>query len=618
MMRFLRQACRGDSQPTTHGTRGGRSAGSRTAATLVIVLWMSAHGIALLGQQPPAQAPQPSAAPQAKPEEGIPIPDPAVQKACGPCHTVDDKQQISRISFRRNTPEGWQETIRRMIALNNLSIEPQTAREVIRYLSNNLGLAPEEARPAAFEAERRIVDYKYSANADAEGVCNKCHSLGRVISQRRTREEWNLLVAMHRGWYPLVDNQAFRRGGPAPRDPSPDGRPPDTRHPVEKAVDHLAKAFPLKTPEWSAWSATMRPARLEGTWTVTGTQLGKGPVYGRAQLRAVPNTTDEFTSEIALVYAATGERVTRTGQVIIYTGFQWRGRSSGQPSAPSTGDGGSTPPNADDLREVMFVDRDWRTIEGRWFTGSHDEIGLDIKLERLGGEPRVLGAERTALRAGSRGQSFRIYGANLPPALQAADVDLGSGVTVTSVSNVTADQATISVDVAANTVPGLRDLFVAGSRARALAIYDSIDVIKVTPTWAMARVGGAVFPKALAQFEAHAFDHGPDNRPDTADDIDLGLVPATWSLEEFAATYDDDDVKFVGQIDAKTGLFTPNVDGPNPARRGSRNNVGDVYAVATYAAEPADGKPQKTLRARAHLLVTVPLYMRWEEPGGPR
>ena len=98
-------------------------------------------------------------------------------------------------------------------------------------------------------------------------------------------------------------------------------------------------------------------------------------------------------------------------------------------------------------------------------------------------------------------------------------------------------------------------------------------------------------------------------------DIDLGLVPVTWSLEEFAATYDDDDVKFVGQIDAKTGLFTPNVDGPNPARRGSRNNVGDVYAVAAYTTEPLDGKPAKTLRGRGHLLVTVPLYMRWEEPG---
>jgi quinohemoprotein amine dehydrogenase len=567
-------------------------------------LWAAALGTFVSGQQPTAPSGQkPSAAPQAKQEEGIPIPNTVVQKACGPCHTVDDKQQISRISFRRNTPEGWQETIRRMVALNGLRIEPQTARVVVKYLSDHLGLAPDEARPAAFEAERRIVDYKYE-NADAEGVCTKCHTMGRVISQRRTREEWNLLIAMHRGWYPLVDNQAFRRGGPAPRDPSPDGRPPDTRHPVEKAVDHLAKAFPLKTAEWSAWSATMRPARLEGTWAIQATEIGKGPVYGLMVLKPVPGSTDEFASETTLIYARTGQRVRRTGQSMIYTGYQWRGRSSADGNDDS------------DLREVMFVDRDWQSMDGRWFTGAYDEIGIDVRLERVSGV-HVLGAERTALRAGATGQSFRIYGANLPGALQARDIDLGPGVTVTGVSNVTADEATITVDVAANAVPGTRDLFIAGSHAKGPAIYDSIDAIKVTPAWAMARVGGAVFPKALAQFEARAFDNGPDNRADTPDDIDLGVVPAAWTLEEFAATYDDDDVKFVGQIDSATGLFTPNVDGPNPNRRGSRNNVGDVYAVATYAPEAVDGKPAKTLRARGHLLVTVPLYMRWEEPGTP-
>jgi quinohemoprotein amine dehydrogenase len=587
-------------------------------STALLLLWVLAGSVALFAQQPPT--PQPAtAAPKAKPDEGIPITNAVVQKACAPCHTSDEQQQMSRISFRRNTPEGWQETIRRMVALNGLRIEPQTAREVVRYLSNNLGLAPEEARPAAFEAERRIVDYKYAASADAENVCNRCHSMGRVISQRRTREEWTLLVAMHRGWYPLVDNQAFRRPGPAPRETSSDGRPPDTRHPVEKAVDHLAKAFPLKTAEWSAWSATMRPARVEGTWLLTGTQLGKGPVFGRVQLRAVPDTTDEFTSEISLVYAGTGERVSRTGQAIIYTGFQWRGRSSLSGATTSAnGDGGAVQTASDDLREVMFVDRDWRTIEGRWFNGAYDEIGLDVRLQRIGSEPQVAGTERTALRAGSTGQSFRVYGANFPPTLRAADVDLGPGITVTAVSNISGDEATITVDVAANATQGTRDIFIGGSRARALAVYDAVDAIKVAPNWAMARVGGTVFPKALAQFEAHAFDNGPDGRADTPDDIDLGLVPAVWSLEEFTATYDDDDVKFVGRIDAKTGLFTPNIDGPNPARRGARNNVGDVYAVATYTTEASDGKPARTLRARSHLLVTVPLYMRWEEPGGPR
>jgi len=424
-----------------------------------------------------------------------------------------------------------------------------------------------------------------------------------VISQRRTRDEWNLLIAMHRGWYPLVDNQAFRRGGPAPRDPSSDGRPPDTRHPVEKAVDHLARAFPLKTPEWTAWAATMRPARLEGTWTVSATELGKGALYGRMVITGT--TPDEFTTSITLINARTGERATRTGQALVYTGFQWRGRSS-QAGKDETAS-----------REVMFVDRDWRTMDGRWFGGGYDELGLEVKLERVGAETRVLGTDRTSLRSGVTGQSLKVYGANIPSALAAADIDLGPGVSVTSVANVTADEATITVDVTAGAVPGMRDLFVAGaSRPRALAVFDSIDAIRVTPTWAMARVGGGVFPKGLAQFEARAYDNGADDRPDTPDDIDLGLVPATWSLEEFAAIYGDDDVKFVGTIDPKSGLFTPNVDGPNPARSGSRNNIGDVYAVAVYTPESVDGKPVKALRARGHLLVTVPLYMRFEPNSG--
>jgi quinohemoprotein amine dehydrogenase len=569
---------------------------SRARFVLIVVglVWAGTLGTVFAVQATPAA----SQAPARKAEDGIPIPDTTVQKACAPCHTVDDKQQISRISFRRNTPEGWQETIRRMVALNGLKIDPAAARDVVRYLSNNLGLAPEEARPAAWDLERRVVDYKYEANADADGVCNKCHTLGRVITQRRTREEWNLLVAMHRGWYPLVDNQAFRRPGPPPRDSAADGRPPDARHPVEKAVDHLSKVFPLKTPEWAAWSATMRPARLDGTWTIAATQLGKGRIYGRMVVKT--SSPDEFTTEITLIDARTGQRTTRTGQSIVYTGYQWRGRSSEANAADSA------------MREVMFVDRNWATMEGRWFNGAYDEIGLDVTLTRLTGDTRVQGTSLPALRAGST-QEIRIYGANLPSTLSASDIDLGPGITVSNVTNVTPDEATVSVNVAATAAVGARDLFVAGaSRAKALAVYDSIDLIKVGPNWAMARVGGGVFPKALAQFEARAFDNGTDGRDDTADDIDLGLVPATWALEEYAATYDDDDVKFVGQIDAQTGRFTPAIDGPNPGRRGSRNNIGDVYAVASYTPEPVAGKPAKPLKARAHLLVTVPLYMWWE------
>ena len=41
-------------------------------------------------------------------------------------------------------------------------MEPADAREALKYLANNLGLAPEEARTAAFEAEKRMIEYKYS------------------------------------------------------------------------------------------------------------------------------------------------------------------------------------------------------------------------------------------------------------------------------------------------------------------------------------------------------------------------------------------------------------------------------------------------------------------------
>src|SRR5439155_3761815 len=108
-----------------------------------------------------------------------------------------------------------------------------------------------------------------------------------------------------------------------------------------------------------------------------------------------------------------------------------------------------------------------------------------------------------------------------------------------------------------------------------------ISRIVVTPLSGLARVGGNVFPKQLQQFDAIAYDNGPDKKPNTDDDVEVGPVPATWSMDEYGVTYDDDDVKWVGSID-KNGLFTPALDGPNPKRVGNRDNVGDVWIVVKY------------------------------------
>jgi quinohemoprotein amine dehydrogenase len=590
----------GRSDPASLRTTSGCGT-KRHILTVVTALLLAGSIVAFASQagqtQPPASGTSAASKPSATPDEGIPIKSDVVVTACGACHKPDDKNRLSRISYRRTTPEGWQETVRRMVTLNKLQIDPDVARQVVKYLSDNHGLAPEEVAPAAFEVERRLVDYKYTAHAETDRVCSSCHSIGRVLLQRRSSEDWDLLVAMHRGWYPLVDFQAFRRMGPPDREPGPDGRPPDNRHPMDKVLDHVRSAFPLMTPEWAAWSATMRNPRLEGSWALSGNEPGQGMVFGQVTLAGNWASPDEFTTEATYTYARSGRTVKRSGRAMIYTGFQWRGRTTVDGNETST------------LREVMTVDRDWRTISGRWFGGGYDELGVDVRLTRIGREPIVLGIDRASFGRSSTPQEIRIYGAQFPDALTPKDLDFGRGITVTRIVNATPQMILAEVTVAADAAPGVRDVFVAGASQRgAVAVYDRVDYIKVTPAWNMARVGGIVFPKMLAQFEAVAYHHGPDGKPDTKDDVSLGNVDATWAIEEYTATFDDDDRAFVGEIDARTGLFTPAADGPNPKRSGNRNNVGDVWVVATHT---PSGRTTP-LRARAHLLVTVPLYMRWD------
>ena len=71
---------------------------------------------------------------------------------------------MTRISYRRATPENWERTIKRMVSLNHVTLSPEDARAILRYLADHQGLAPEELRPIAFEAERRMINYTYKAD----------------------------------------------------------------------------------------------------------------------------------------------------------------------------------------------------------------------------------------------------------------------------------------------------------------------------------------------------------------------------------------------------------------------------------------------------------------------
>jgi len=522
---------------------------------------------------------------------GFAIADRSVITACVRCHSRDSTTGIvQRISFERKTPEGWEMSVRRMATLNGVKMTPEVARDIVRYLSNSQGLAPAEARPGRFETERRMISYRYTGDPATERICRSCHSMGRVILQRRTRDEWDLLIATHRGLYPDADFQAFRRGGPPPADSA------SAPQPMDVAINHLSRAFPLRTPEWTAWTASMRAPNIEGAWFISGSEAGKGAFFGRAVVTRTAGTEDEFTTRTTYRYAKDGKAVTRTGKSIVYTGFQWRGRSMESPA--DTG-----------MREVMSIEPGWQEMSGRWFKGGYDEFGMDVSFTRVTGGVMVGGVTRRGLRTNTKNQDVTIVGANFPAKLPATAIDLGPGVHVASVVKATADSITLKVDVDSGAAIGARDLFVAGASRRAgVVVYDKVNRIKVTPLAGLARTGGVGFPKQFQQFDAVAWHNGPDNKPDTDDDFEIGPVDATWSVEEYGVTYSDDDVKFVGAIDAH-GLFTPAVDGPNPQRSGNRNNIGDVWVVAAW--QPAE-KGAKPLRARAQLIVTVPLYVRFE------
>lgn len=542
-----------------------------------------------------------------KPTPGIPVTDPLVVAKCSGCHRKDDKGNLSRISWERTTPEGWEEVVKRMVRLNGLALAPDEARLIIKSLSTSNGLAPEEAKPVSYMSEHRIVD-EAIPNETLHTTCASCHPFGRVASFRRAPEEWKLVVDLHVALYPVSDMTAFhRRRGPNPpagadTNAAPPAPPPP--QPVDQAVEYLTKTYPLQTPEWASWRARSRPPKLAGRWLLSAHITSKGAYWGEVSI--IPaSSTDEFTTNIKMEPVGGGPVLQRSGKVVVFNGYAWRGRSTGA----AAGNGPGNIPA--EMRESMMISPDQTSAEGRWFWGDYDEFGVDVKLWPASGAPTIIGLDRASLKTGSQAQRVRILGDSLPAQLTAADVDFGSGVSVRRMVSHSAREVVAEVDVAANAISGKRDVSV--NRAvlpNAIAVYDRIDSIKVVPGTSIARLGGgSQRPKGYQQFEVMAYNRGADNKPDTADDVELGPIDVKWSIEEFYETFGDDDKEFVGTL-SQSGLFTPALDGPNSQRKQMRNNYGTVWAVATATNEKdQNGQP---LTGRSYLVVSPPLYIIWD------
>ncbi len=516
-------------------------------------------------------------------QEGIPVTSPLVQAACGACHATDDAGRMSRISFQRKSAEGWQITVIRMIRTGNVDLSPEDARAVVRYLTDEHGLAPEEEAPWFYLAEQRPLQESFTEDeALIAETCSRCHHTARFRLQRRTDEEWDLLKGMHVGYFPVIEGQTFRG------EPAEDG---DGRWAVDRVLDQLKEKYPFETDAFRAYRAKGPGPGIAGRWFLEGHHPGSGPIAGVVEFSSGAAPGD-YAYAGDLIHAD-GTREARTGSGVLYGGFSFRGRDEGE--------------GLGERRATLMLSSDGETLTGRMFSGRFGEDGLDIELSRLGSGPRVAAVWPSSGRAGTSAADVRILGAGFTEEAGAA-LDLGSGVAVTNVRRLSDQELLVDLGIGEDAPVGYRDASVGGVRAvDAFAVHDGVDYIRVQPEMALSRVGGVVAPKQFVQFEATGWHAGPDGERLTEDDLDLGPVEVAWTTEEYFIRDEDADTRFVGSVNAD-GLFTPGLDGPNPERELNADNMGDVWVVATHE-DPMSGQ---TLRDRARLVVAPPVFLFWD------
>ncbi len=317
---------------------------------------------------------------------------------------------------------------------------------------------------------------------------------------------------------------------------------------------------------------------------------GRGKFYGVMQVDRAGD--DDFTTRVNLTSVRDGSQILRTGRGTAYGGNAWRGRSSGAdpgrhgPDAPSS-----------EAREVMWIAPDFSKAEGRWFWGQYQEFGFDVELQREPSGSTLLVVDRSSLKAGSRGNRIRLIGANLTAPATSPEPDFGPGLTVSKIVSRTDREIVAEVDVAMDAKLGKRDAAVGHSvLPGAIAIYDRIDYLKVTPESAVAAFADATHPRGYLQFEAIGYQRGADGKSHTADDVDLGPVDVTWSFQVFHAA-DGSNADPVGKVN-DSGLLVPAAENPG-------NNF-DCWAIATARNEKnSSGAP---LVGKAYVVVTVPTY----------
>ena len=506
--------------------------------------------------------------------------DPAaiMQASCSACHTRDADGNWSRISGQRKSPEGWQMTLARMRMVHGARLmdpaDPAAEaadimRELVQHLAATQGLAPSEAAPYRYILEREYNDIEEHPSALFGEMCARCHSGARVGLQRRSDEEWRHLIHFHLGQYPTAEYSLMGRDrdwfGIA----------------LNEMLPFLSEHFGDDDTAWQAWQAADKP-RFSGRWRLAGQMPGHGRFSGVMQVTA--DGADHYQLDFSGAFES-GERLSGSGSANVYSGYEWRA---------TVEIGGQR------YRQIFAAGGD--RMRGRMFRRDQDEYGLRLQAQRENAAPSVLALFPDQLRIGDE-QTIAVIGTHL----DRGELVLAPGIELLETLSSAPDRLELRLRAAKGVVPGRYPLLL-GDSGKPLSVYDRVAALAVEPGYAVARVGGNGGSEAPvdALFDAWGISPGADGRLGTADDLRVGPLDASWSVEPFdAQAVADRDLQFAGSMSKGMGLFSAAAAGPNPERKYQTNNAGNLRVVAKLK----DG--EEALRAESHLIVTV---QRWNNP----
>jgi len=499
-----------------------------------------------------------------------------VRQKCSVCHKLDQNKNVEVIAETRKTPEEWKVVVERMIRINGAPIEDAEFEPVIKQLCDYLILSPKEmAEVAYFNSDENSQFDEVPQNETGERIftaCVRCHTYGKILSHKKTLQQWKENMHMHLGYYPTAVPQMREMDWPTE---------------AMELAEVLAKLLPYDNPEWETWMKNREQQNLTGEWKVAGFQPGMGYYEGKYVFKAHSTKEDEYLVEKEVRYE-NGTVQKMAGEGILYGEYHLRYALA---PTPITGR----------IEGVFDLNAAEQGFCGKWWTVVQDTNGYgDEQFYRVDGAPRVFGVYPKAIAASGKSQTLTLVGCNLPK-IKAADISFAdSSVKVEKV--VRADNNVVVCQVkAANTASqGACALTVAGVACEnAVKVFSKIDRIEIFPPLGRARVScGAAYPPHGVQFVARGVSNGQDGKPDTADDLILEPVAADWWLEEESTRDNDDDLKYL-QAPIVNGLYTPvTTYGPIEERVQRREGIGLIAVCASYT---CDGV---TLKDRSLLAVT--------------